>query len=497
MSVKRVVAIALAVAVLAFFAGWRVGPLLQPAIAPPSYSASMPLFNEVLQTIERDYVNAPRRSRLIEGAINGMTASLGDPYTAYYTPAQYRQLLDQLNGEFFGVGVEISQIGQYIVIDAVLPSSPAEAGHLREGDRITEVDGRSLIGVDTTQAATEIRGPEGSKVTLTILRAGKSFSVTLTRQPVELQTIQARWLPGKIAYIQLNQVSQDASAIWKSTLAKYQAGHPRGWILDLRNDPGGLVDQAVSIARTMVPSGKIVSFKGRVDNEVFVSKSGDRFSAPMVVLVNGGTASAAEILTGVLQDDHLATVIGTRTFGKGIAQQIVPMENGGVVKVTVARWYTPKGRNIEGTGLAPDLYVDGTVEPVVMAERLLGDHVSFASTLRLGSLTAVAGSKTVILDEAPVVRRGQLYVSLEGATELFGVNAVTSKSGNHAILRYAKMALGLSADATKATLDGRPTTVPAPFLKDGVLMVPVRSLLDMTGLAMARSGDVYTFTGGS
>jgi len=213
--------------------------------------------------------------------------------------------------------------------------------------------------------------------------------------------------------------------------------------------------------------------------------------------VNGGTASAAEILTGVLQDDHLATVIGTRTFGKGIAQQIVPMENGGVVKVTVARGYTPKGRNIEGTGLAPDLYVDGTVEPVVMAERLLGDHVSFASTLRLGSLTAVAGSKTVILDEAPVVRRGQLYVSLEGATELFGVNAVTSKSGNHAILRYAKMALGLSADATKATLDGRPTTVPAPFLKDGVLMVPVRSLLDMTGLAMARSGDVYTFTGGS
>lgn len=493
MSVKRALAIVVAVAVLAFAAGWRFGTTIAPSIGTTSSAASMPLFQEVLQTLLNDYVTPPKRSTLIEGAINGMTQSLGDPYTGYYTPAEYRQLLDQLNGQFYGIGVEIAQVGDYIVVESVIPSSPAEAAGLQEGDRLTAADGRSLLGVNPTQASALIRGPKGSKVTITVLRGAKRFPVSLTREPVELPTVQSRMLPGKIVYVQLNQVSQNAAALWKSMLSSYEKQNPKGWILDLRNDPGGLVNQAVGIARTLVPSGTIVTFKGRVDNQVYTSHSGMRLKAPMVVLVNGGTASAAEILTGVLQDDRLAEVIGTRTFGKGIAQEIVPMENGGVVKVTVAKWYTPKGRNIERTGLAPDLYVDGNTQPIAMARRLLGERLTFVSRLTVGSLTASAGGEMQILDAPPTVRAGQLFVSLEGATQLFGVDAAISDSGDGATLRYGRDVLKLQAGTTRATLNGKPITELAPFLSNGVLMIPTRPLLDMTASTMTASGGTYTF----
>lgn len=496
-SLKRAVALAVAVAIVAFAAGWEIAPSARAQGSTASFTATVPLFQEVLQTIEQDYVTQPSESSLIQGAISGMTGALNDPYTEYYTPTQYQQLIDELNGSFSGIGVEINQVGQYIVVQSVLPGSPALSAGLEVGDRITAVGSTSLLGVTPDDAANLIRGTQGSKVTITVLRGIKSFPVTLTREPLTLPTVESKMLPGGIAYILLNQVASNAAAEFTAAVSSLKAQDPKGWILDLRNDPGGLVDQAVSIAQTMIPSGTIVSFKGRVDNQVYTSTSGQKFSQPIVVLVNSGTASAAEIITGALQDDKLATVVGTKTFGKGIAQEIIPMQNGGDLKITVADWYTPKGRNIEHTGLLPDIYADGNEAPLVIAERLLGVHALLIDRTTLGSLEATSNGVSTILDTPPVIHDGQLYVSLETAIQLLGVNAVPNATGNAVTLRYGTSELDMSEGSTQARLNGAIEIVPEPYIANGILMIPVRPLLSFTNTQEHVSGTSYTFENSS
>ncbi len=493
---KKMIAALVVVAVLGFGAGWLVEPTVSAqGSSNSSFRASLPLFQEVYNTLLKDYVTRPSSSTLLEGAINGLTGSLNDPYTVYYTPAQYQQFLNQLNGNLgiAGIGVEINQVGQFIVIEAVLPGSPAAKAGLEAGDEILDVNGKSLVGATADQAATLIRGKQGTQVTITVERGTRSFPLTLTREPLSLPTIEDRMLPGKIAYIQLNQVSGDAGALWQEVLAKYQALHPKGWILDLRNDPGGYVSQAVQIAQTMIPSGTIVTFKGQITHQVYSSSSGQSLSAPMVVLVNGGSASAAEILTGALMDYHKAVVIGTQTFGKGIAQELVPMQGGGVLKVTIADWYTPDGQNIEHVGIRPNLFVDGNNAPLVMAEKLLGDQTSLTTTLTVGSVGATQNGGPLTLDQAPVLKGGQLYVSLDTAAQALGVDPVPGANKADVTIRYGKGAIAMTAGSTSAVLNGQKENVPAPFFLDGLLMVPASPLVPLAGISETANGTHYTF----
>lgn len=489
-SLKKTVALVIVATMVAFLAGWKLAPVVQADSG--SFQATFPLLQQIFQTLNTDYVTTPDQNGLVRGAIDGMTGALNDPYTEYYDPQQYQQLINELNGQFYGVGIEINQIGQYIVVQSVLPNSPALAAGLLAGDRITAVGTTSLLGVSPDTAATDIRGPQGTVATLTVLRGTKTLTFKITRGPISLPTVEDKMLPGNIAYIQLNQVSQDAGPLFQVALQKLSQNHPKGWILDLRNDPGGLVDQAVQILQNMIPSGTVVTFKGRIDNQVYTSNSGQKLKQPMVILVNGGTASAAEIITGALQDDGLATVIGTQTFGKGIAQEIIPMQNGGVLKVTVAKWYTPKGRNIELTGLAPDLFVDGTDQPLAMAERLLGAQMTVTSKITTGSIQATVDGQTVILDTPPALLNGNLFLSLEGASQIFGVNAIPNQQGNQVTLKYGKHTLVLTDGSTTGTMDGQSITVSPPYLSNGLLMVPVRQLLSLTQTAGTYSQGTWT-----
>ncbi len=494
-SLKKMVAAVVAAAVLAFAAGWVVAPRVGAQGGASSFQATMPLFDQVYQTIVKDYVTPPATSTLIQGAIKGLTGSLNDPYTVYYTPAQYQQFLNQLNGNLGvdGIGVEINQVGQYIVIEAVLPGSPAAKAGLEAGDEIVGVNGKTLLGATAEQAATLIRGNQGTKVTISVQRGTRTFPLTLTREPLSLPTIVDRMLPGRIAYIQLNQVSQDAGVLWQAVLAKYQAQHPSGWILDLRNDPGGYVNEAVQIAQTMIPSGTIVTFKGQITHQVYSSSSGQSLSQPMVVLVNGGTASAAEILTGALMDYHKAVVIGTQTFGKGIAQQLVPMSGGGVLKITIADWYTPSGVNIEHVGIKPNLFVSGNTAPIVLAEKLLGQSVNLSTTVTVGSVQASQNSQPLTLDQAPLVHGGQLYLSLAGAAQVLGVDPVANSANTQVTIHYGTSSMVLTDNSTSAVFNGTKETQPASFDQGGLMMIPVAALLQLTGATESVSGTHYSF----
>jgi carboxyl-terminal processing protease len=498
-SIGKAALISLVVAVLAFLGGVAAthGVAAEARVAHvDSFQPTFPLLQEVYNTLEQDYVDPLPSGTLLRGAIDGMTGATGDPYTEYYDPQQYQGLLNQLNGQFSGIGVEIQQVGQYIVVESVLPNSPAQQAGLQVGDRIVNVDGKSLIGVSADDAANSIRGPDGTRVRLGILRGSAQLHVTLTRAPITLPTVESRLLPGDIAYLQLNQVAQNAASLFQTALSALLAHHPHGLILDLRDNPGGLVDQAVDIARDFVPSGVIVRFKGRVDNQVYTSNSGKRLSIPVVVLVNGGTASAAEIITGALQDDHLATVVGTKTFGKGIAQEIVPMQNGGVLKVTVAKWYTPNGRNIELTGLKPDQYVNGQVPGLLYAENLLGDQLTLTARFQLGSTTASVNGVRTILDAAPVAENGTPYLSALAAEQLLGVDVVPQANNQSAFtLHFGRHSLGLTIAQGQGSWDGRSVQVTPPEEVNGVAFFPLTDLLRLTRYHAVQQGDTVVVTG--
>lgn len=488
-SYRKALLIALVVAVLAFAGGVELshGVLAESGVRRgDGFTPSFSLLQQIYDALEQNYVDPLPSAKLLQGAINGMTGATGDPYTEYYDPQQYQELLNQLNGQFSGIGVEIQQVGSYIVVESVLPNSPAQKAGLQVGDRITRVNGKSLIGATADDAAALIRGPSGTQVRLTVLRGSTVREFSLTRAPIVLPTVESRILPGDVAYLQLNQVSQNAGSLFQTALASLMAHHPRGLILDLRDDPGGLVDQAVEICRQLIPSGVIVRFQGRVDNQVYVSNSGKRLSVPIVVLVNGGTASAAEIITGALQDDHLATVVGTRTFGKGIAQEILPMPAGGVLKLTVAKWYTPKGRNIELTGLAPDQYADGQVPALLYAEDLLGVHASLDAQFQVGSTSAWVNGTRTILDTPPVQLNHTYYLSALASEELLGIDVVANPQ-NQAVytLRFGTHAVTLTIGQRRGAEDGRAVTVSPPLEQNGIVLFPLTDLLRLTPYHLA------------
>ena len=360
----------------AFVAGAAVGPSLGSlgsAFAQDSSRTDMyqmlKVFGDVMQRVRAEYVDPVDDKDLIENAINGMLTGL-DPHSSYMNAKAFKDMQIQTKGEFGGLGIEVNEDKGIIKVVSPIDDTPAARAGIKPGDIITALDGKTLIGMSLNDAVDKMRGPPNSKIMLTLKRQNvdKPVEVSLTREVIHIQVVKSRMEPHDIGYVRLSQFTEQADAGIKQAVKNLRAqngGKLRGLILDLRNNPGGLLDQAVSVSSDFVDQGEIVSTRARhpEDSQRWDAKGDDILrGAPLVVMINGGSASASEIVSGALQDHHRAVLLGSRSFGKGSVQTVIPLPGDGAMRLTTARYYTPSGRSIQALGITPDVPVQETAE---------------------------------------------------------------------------------------------------------------------------------------
>jgi carboxyl-terminal processing protease len=327
------------------------------------------LYGDVFERVRAEYVDPVQDKDLIENSINGMLTGL-DPHSSYMNSKAFRDMQVQTKGEFGGLGIEVTQDNGFIKVISPIDDTPASRAGVKAGDLITALDGKTVQGLSLQDAVDKMRGAPNSKITLTIKREGvdKPVEVSMLREVIHIQVVKQRMEPNNIGYVRLTQFTEQADASLKQavkTLKQQAGGKLRAVILDLRNNPGGLLDQAVSISGDFINQGEIVSTRARhtEDAQRWDAKGSDIIDGvPLVVLINGGSASSSEIVAGALQDHQRAVLLGSRSFGKGSVQTVIPLPGNGAMRLTTARYYTPSGRSIQGQGIMPDVLVAETRE---------------------------------------------------------------------------------------------------------------------------------------
>jgi carboxyl-terminal processing protease len=335
------------------------------ANAGDTYS-QLNLFGEVFERVRADYVEKPNDSSLVEGAINGMVTSL-DPHSRYMNDKAWREMQETTSGEFGGLGIEVTMEDGLVKVVAPIDDTPAAKAGLLSGDLISQIDDENVQGLSLEQAVNKMKGAVNTKTHLKVLRKCKDapFDVTLTREIIRVRPVRYHTEGGDIGYIRVTSFNEQTTDGLRKAVADIQKEIPQekliGYVVDLRNNPGGLLDQAVSVSSTFMPRGEVVSTRGRNPEETqrFSARGGDVTKGkPLVVLINGGSASASEIVAGALHDHKRATLIGTRSFGKGSVQTIIPLGTGnGALALTTARYFTPSGHSIQALGIKPDIEV--------------------------------------------------------------------------------------------------------------------------------------------
>lgn len=318
---------------------------------------------KVITLIKTQYLQQVDGTQMVDGAIKGMVNSLDDPYSVYLEPKTFSQLQEQINGSFGGLGILVGIKDQYLTVVRAYQGTPAAREGIQNGDIIVKIDDRDARGIDLETAINLMRGPVGTQVRLTLERqqgeTGRyEFARTLTREEISVPTVEGQTIPGtSIQHIAMSQFTERTDEEMKEALSKLETESVQGIILDLRDNPGGLLDVAVEVAKNFVPSGPIVYIDYRVGREQVLQSEGQAVQLPLVVLINEGSASAAEILAGAVKDTGSGTLVGTKTFGKGIVQTVFPLEGGAGLKLTTARYLTPARNDIHEKGIQPDVEV--------------------------------------------------------------------------------------------------------------------------------------------
>ena len=327
-------------------------------MSPDELAATLKLFRAV-QVVKGQYVGTAEGPLLMTGSLKGMVNSLGDPYSVYLDPKMYSELMLETKGSFGGVGIVLGVKDKQLTVVAPIEGTPAETAGILSGDLIVKIDGQDTKDMALDEAVGKIRGKEGSKVTLTIQRTGQEAEeYSLTRATIVLKSVSGKILENGIGYIRLSMFSETTGNDFTQKMSELTEQGMTSLILDLRNNPGGLIGESVKVARLLVPQGPIVSVIGK-DGERETSQSYlEKTPLPLVVLINGGSASASEIVAGAIQDTSAGKLIGVKTFGKGSVQRIIPLDKDSAVKITIAEYHTPKDRSIHGKGIEPDIVVE-------------------------------------------------------------------------------------------------------------------------------------------
>ena len=381
------------------------GPLIaQTAGKTSSVYEQLDLFGDVFERIRSQYVEEPENGKLMEAAINGMLTSL-DPHSSYMNAQDFADMQVQTKGEFGGLGIEVTQEDGYVKVVSPIDGTPADKAGIQTNDIITQVDGATVLGLTMDQAVDMMRGPIGSEVVITVVREGvaEPFDVSIIRETIKVAAVKGR-VVGETVVLRITSFTDQTNSGLQAELAKAvaEAGGAdkvNGFVLDLRNNPGGLLTQAIDVSDAFLNEGEIVSTRGRgpQDNERFNAVAGDLAEGkPVVVLINGGSASASEIVAGALQDHRRAIVVGTKSFGKGSVQTIIPVRGDGAMRLTTARYYTPSGRSIQALGVMPDIVVN---QPPVDPEKATADEADKEATRSEADLRGILSNDSMTDEE--------------------------------------------------------------------------------------------------
>jgi carboxyl-terminal processing protease len=367
------------------------------------------LFGDVFERVRADYVEKPDDSKLIEQAINGMLNGL-DPHSSYMDPKNFRDMQVQTKGEFGGLGIEVTMEDGLVKVVTPIDETPAAKAGVMANDVITQLDGEQVQGLTLNQAVEKMRGPVNTKIKLTIMRKGqdKPIEVSITRDVIRVRSVRMRTEGDDIGYIRVTQFNEQTSDGLRKAIsditAQIQNDKLKGYVLDLRNNPGGLLDQAISVSDAFLERGEIVSTRGRNAEETqrYSARAGDLTkNKPIIVLINGGSASASEIVAGALQDHKRATILGTRSFGKGSVQTIIPLgNNNGALRLTTARYYTPSGKSIQAKGIVPEIEVLQDVPDELKARSDTKGEASLRGHLKTQEGEEKTGSQSYIPPDA-------------------------------------------------------------------------------------------------
>ena len=383
--------------------GANLVAVAKAAVRSDTYS-QLNLFGDVFERVRTDYVEKPDDSKLMEGAINGMISAL-DPHSRYMNEKGWTDMQETTHGEFGGLGIEVTMEDGFIKVVAPIDDTPASRAGIMSGDIITQIDDEQIQGMTLDQAVNKMKGPPNSQTKLKIIRkdADKPIDVAITREVIRVRPVRFHADGGNVGYIRITSFNEQTTEGLHKAIAEISKEIPQdklaGYVIDLRNNPGGLLDQAVSVVSTLMSRGEVVSTRGRLPEETqrFTARGGDMTKGkPLVVLINGGSASASEIVAGALHDHKRATLIGTRTFGKGSVQTIIPLGAGnGALALTTARYFTPSGRSIQAQGIAPDIEILQDVpdelktRAEIKGEASMRGHLAAEGTEQTGSQSFV------------------------------------------------------------------------------------------------------------
>jgi carboxyl-terminal processing protease len=329
---------------------------------PDNIYEKIDLFSEVLEKIQDDYVEEVDQSEIMDAAINGVLQSL-DPYSSYMSPEIFEEMQTETSGEFGGLGIEVSMEAGVVKVIAPIDDTPAAKAGIKSGDYIVKINGEQVQGKTLMQAVNLMRGPINSSIEITVRRKGekKARNFNITREIIEVKSVVAKIINNKIGYLRLRAFNENSDNQLKKEILKLEKNKRlQGYVFDLRNNPGGLLSQAVKISDFFLEDGEIVSTKGRREreNRKFFARKGDKISGkPLIVLINNGSASAAEIVAGALQDHKRAILLGETSYGKGSVQSIIPLKNKGAIRLTISKYYLPSGKSISEIGVSPDIKV--------------------------------------------------------------------------------------------------------------------------------------------
>ncbi len=378
--------------------GCDTGPSRAPAAA--GGAADIGLIQDVMREVEKSYVVPVTNDQLTTGALKGMLGRL-DPHSDYMSEREYHELVATTSGQFGGVGIEISVEDGVPQVVAAIDGTPASAAGVEPGDRIIKADGQPTVGMDIEDVVRRLRGAPGTRVVLTVARANRDpFEVPIVRAVIHVDSVKSASRPGGIGYARVSTFDDNSNAELRAAIARAKreaGGQLSGFVLDLRNDAGGLLDAAIDVASDFIDGGTVVSTRGRDpdENRIFAAPAdGDLVRrVPMIVLINGASASASEIVAGALQDNHRATVMGTRSFGKGSVQSIIPIEGRGALRLTTALYYTPSGGSIQGSGITPDVVVTVPKEAQVANALMTHESDLFGTLKPTGTLAPTAAPR--------------------------------------------------------------------------------------------------------
>ena len=346
------------------------------------------LFSEVLEKIQNEYVDEINQADVMDSAINGVLQSL-DPYSSYMNPEIFNEMQTETSGEFGGLGIEVSMESGVVKVIPPIDDTPASKAGIKSGDYIVKINDEQVQGKTLMEAVNLMRGEVGTSIELTIRRKGKKKAIifNIVREIIEVKSVVSKVVDKEIGYLRLRAFNENSDVQLKKQISKLEKENKlTGYILDLRNNPGGLLSQAVKISDFFLHDGEIVSTKGRKsrENRKFFAKKGDRIDGkPLVVLINNGSASASEIVAGALQDQKRAILIGESTYGKGSVQSIIPLKNNGAIRLTISKYYLPSGRSISEVGITPDIKVDEEGDKFVISSET-DNQLNYAINLFTG-----------------------------------------------------------------------------------------------------------------